>query len=45
MILFLALNDMPLKADPVDATLTMLSVAAGATDIEALTVWITRTAT
>lgn len=40
MILFLALNGSPLKADKVDAIQTMLDVAAGRIDIEALTVWI-----
>ena len=40
MILFLALNEAPLEADKVDAINTMLSVAAGETDIDTLATWI-----
>ncbi len=40
MILFLALNGRPLRADKVDAIQTMLNVAAGKIDIEALSGWI-----
>ena len=40
MILFLALNEAPLDADKVDAINTMLSVAAGETDIDTLATWI-----
>lgn len=42
MILFLALNGAPLVADRVDATVTMLSVAAGDMDIDTLADWIRR---
>jgi death-on-curing protein len=42
MILFLALNEAPLTADRVDATVTMLSVAAGDMDIDTLADWIRR---
>ena len=45
MILFLALNGSPLTADRVDATITMLSVAAGDVEIEALAEWIRRNST
>lgn len=40
LILFLALNDAPLRADPVDAINTMLAVAAGRIDIDALAAWV-----
>ncbi|MGA0545850.1 type II toxin-antitoxin system death-on-curing family toxin [Brevundimonas sp. VNH65] len=40
LILFLALNGLPLRADKVDAIQTMLDVAAGRIDIERLTIWI-----
>ena len=40
LILFLALNGHPLKADKVDATTTMLAVAAGDMDIDTLAVWL-----
>lgn len=40
LILFLALNGVPLEADPVDAINTMLDVAAGQIDIDALAAWI-----
>lgn len=40
MILFLALNGAPLKPDRVDAVNTMLAVAAGEIDIDALAAWI-----
>ena len=40
MILFLALNDCPLGGDRVEAINTMLSVAAGKLDIDALAEWI-----
>jgi len=40
LILFLALNGSPLQADKVDAIETMLAVAAGDVDIEALAEWI-----
>lgn len=45
MILFLAMNGAPLGADRVDATITMLSVAAGDIDIDALADWIRRNST
>ena len=45
MILFLALNGSPLTADRVDATMTMLSVAAGEVEIETLAAWIKRNST
>lgn len=45
MILFLALNGSPLTADRVDATMTMLSVAAGEVEIEPLAAWIKRNST
>ncbi len=38
--LFLEKNGRVLQADPVDAALTMLTVAAGAMDIDALASWI-----
>lgn len=40
MILFLALNGVPLKPDRADAIKTMFGVAAGEIDIDALTTWI-----
>ncbi|MBN8552384.1 MAG: type II toxin-antitoxin system death-on-curing family toxin [Caulobacterales bacterium] len=40
LILFLALNGSPLQADKVDATVTMLRVAAGEIDIDPLAAWI-----
>jgi death-on-curing protein len=40
LILFLALNDAPLQAERVDAINTMLAVAAGEMDIDALAAWI-----
>ncbi len=40
LILFLALNGAPLAADPVDAINTMLGVAAGRIDIDALAAWV-----
>jgi death-on-curing protein len=40
MILFLALNGSSLQADKVDATLTMIKVAAGEVEIDALADWI-----
>ncbi len=40
LILFLALNGRPLQADKVDAIKTMLGVAAGDVDIDALTNWL-----
>ncbi len=40
LILFLALNGSPLQADKVDATLTMIKVAAGEVEIDALADWI-----
>nr|MBB5291222.1 death-on-curing protein [Brevundimonas basaltis] len=40
LILFLALNGTPLRADPIDAINTMLDVAAGQIDIEALATWV-----
>lgn len=40
MILFLALNGSPLEADKVDATLTMIKVAAGEIEIDVLADWI-----
>lgn len=40
MLLFLALNGRPLVADRVDATVTMLAVAAGEIDIDTLAGWI-----
>ncbi|CAN5263242.1 type II toxin-antitoxin system death-on-curing family toxin [soil metagenome] len=40
MILFLALNGQPLRADKLDAINTMLAVAAGEIDIDRLAVWI-----
>lgn len=40
MILFLAINDAPLGGDRVDAINTMLGVAAGEIDIDALTIWV-----
>lgn len=40
MILFLALNGAPLRADPVDAINTMLGVAAGQIDVDTLAAWI-----
>jgi len=40
LILFLALNGRPLKAEKVDAIQTMLSVAAGQLDIATLAEWI-----
>lgn len=40
LILFLALNGAPLKADKADAVTTMLAVAAGRMDIDALADWI-----
>ena len=40
LILFLALNEAPLKAQPVDAINTMLGVAAGQIDIDTLAAWV-----
>lgn len=40
LILFLALNDAPLKADKSDAINTMLAVAAGRVDIDVLADWV-----
>ena len=40
LILFLAMNGAPLKADPVDAITTMLGVAAGQIDIDTLAIWV-----
>lgn len=40
LLLFLALNGQPLRADSVDATMTMLAVAAGQIDIDPLAQWI-----
>lgn len=40
LILFLALNGRPLRAEKVDAIQTMLSVAAGDMDIAAFAEWI-----
>jgi death-on-curing protein len=40
LILFLALNDCPLRADKVDAINTMLGVAAGEIDIDTLAAWL-----
>lgn len=40
LLLFLALNGQPLGADSVDATMTMLAVAAGQIDIDPLAQWI-----
>ncbi|CAN5178566.1 type II toxin-antitoxin system death-on-curing family toxin [soil metagenome] len=40
MILFLALNGLPLQADRLDAINTMLGVAAGKIDIDQLASWI-----
>lgn len=40
LILLLALNESPLQADRVEAIETMLAVAAGRLDIEALAKWI-----
>lgn len=45
MILFLALNVSPLTADRVDATITMLSVAAGDVEIDTLAEWIRHNST
>ncbi len=42
MILFLALNGRPLRADKVEAIRTMLSVAASETGIEDLADWLRR---
>lgn len=40
LLLFMALNGQPLRADSVDATMTMLAVAAGQIDIDPLAQWI-----
>lgn len=40
MILSLALNGSPLEADKVDATLTMIKIAAGEIEIDVLADWI-----
>ena len=40
MILFLALNDRPLRPDRLDAINTMFAVAAGSIDIDQLANWI-----
>lgn len=40
LILFLSMNGAPLEADPVDAINTMLGVAAGQIDIDALAEWV-----
>ena len=40
LILFLSLNGTPLEAQPVDAINTMLGVAAGKIDIDALAAWV-----
>jgi death on curing protein len=40
LILFLALNGRPLRADKVDAINTMLGVAAGKIDIDTLAAWL-----
>ena len=40
LILFLALNGTPLKAQPVEAINTMLGVAAGQIDIDTLVAWV-----
>jgi prophage maintenance system killer protein len=40
MILSLALNGSALEADKVDATLTMIKVAAGEIEIDVLADWI-----